>query len=53
VMTGFYGAVEAGFGLPVLSTLDTGGGSHREPLHPSSPLLFRRVESIGIRTFVS
>ena len=22
--------------LPVLSTLHTGGGSHREPLHPSS-----------------
>ena len=53
VMTGFYGAVEAGSGLPVLSTLDTGGGSHREPLHPSSLLPFHRVESTGIRMFVS
>jgi hypothetical protein len=51
VMTGFYGAVEAGFGLPVLSTLDTGGGSHREPPHPSSPLPW--VESVGVRAFVS
>jgi hypothetical protein len=33
-MTGFYGADEAGSEVPVLSTLDTGGGSHREPLHP-------------------
>src|SRR5436305_15195758 len=53
VMTGFYGAVEAGSGLPVLSTLDTGGGSHREPLHPSSLLPFQRVERTGIRMFVS
>jgi hypothetical protein len=36
VMTGLNGAVEAGSELPVLSTFDTGGGSHREPLHPSS-----------------
>ena len=35
---GVYGAVEAGSELPVLSTLDTGRGSHREPLHPSSLL---------------
>ena len=34
---GMYGADEAGSKLPVLSTLDTGGGSHREPLHPSLP----------------
>jgi hypothetical protein len=53
VMTGFYGAVEAGSELPVLSTLDTGGGSHREPLHLSSPLRFQPVENIGIRTFIS
>jgi hypothetical protein len=36
---GIYGADEAGSKLPVLSTLNTGGGSHREPLRPSSPLL--------------
>ena len=48
-MTGFYGAVEAGSELPVLSTLDTGGGSHREPLHPSSPLLLvRKLRSKGV-----
>jgi hypothetical protein len=29
---------EAGYELPVLSILDTGRGSHREPLHPSSLL---------------
>jgi hypothetical protein len=35
-MTGVNGADEAGSELPVLSTLATGGGSHREPLRPSS-----------------
>jgi len=51
-MTGFYGAVEAGSKLPVLSTLHTGGESHREPLLPSSLLQFCRVESLGIRAFI-
>ena len=46
-MTGFYGAVEAGSELPVLSTLDTGGGSHREPLHPSS--LLGWIKSLRLR----
>jgi len=47
-MTGFYGAVEAGSELPVLSTLDTGRGSHREPLHPSSLLRFHWVYEIAV-----
>jgi len=51
VMTGFYGAVEAGSELPVLSTLDTGGGSHREPLHPSS--LLPQVENFGVSVFIT
>ena len=42
---GFYGADEAGSGLPVLSTLDTGGGSHREPLYPLSLLCSSRIEA--------
>ncbi len=50
-MTGFYGADEAGYELPVLSTLHTGGGSHREPLHPSSLLLL--VGSLGVRAVMS
>jgi len=46
-MTGFYGADEAGSEVPVLSTLVTGGGSHREPLHSSSLLLW--IESLGVK----
>ena len=42
---------EAGSELPVLSTLDTGGGSHREPPHLSS--LFRWVQSLGVRAFIA
>src|SRR5437660_3338699 len=45
-MTGFYGAVEAGSELPVLSTLHTGRGSHREPLHPSSLLRFHWYKTV-------
>jgi len=46
-MTGFFGADEAGSELPVLSTLDTGGGSHREPLHPSSLGLVKNLRVRG------